>query len=69
MISTKGFIITSKGDSKCGIFEQSWQLDSEYRLEFETQADVNYFKTKLKEAFEVIADDATVELIEDHYEK
>ncbi len=64
-METGGFIITSKGDPSCGISPCEWTLSlNGTNIEFESEEDENWFKQKLKEAFEVVADDAKVETIE-----
>jgi hypothetical protein len=62
-INTKGFHIVSKGDPSAGIFRAEWELSGSFS--FDGKEDLEQFRTKLKEAFEYISDDAYVETFEE----
>jgi len=62
-VQTKGFLIVSPGDSSVGIFKKEWELTDDFH--FESEEDLNEFRGLLKQAFEMIADDAYVETIEE----
>lgn len=63
MIKTKSFRIVSPGDPSVGIFSAEWELTGDFI--FEEPFELEEFRTKLKEAFEYVADDCYIETFEE----
>lgn len=53
-IYTKGFLLHYSGDHAVGIFDHNWQITGGF--EFESQHELNEFKQKLKETWELCSD-------------
>jgi hypothetical protein len=63
-IKITGFYITSYGDESVGIFNQTWRLDGDFY--FDSREDLEEMRQKIKEAFEVYADNLVVETFEEY---
>lgn len=63
-IKITGFYITSYGDESVGIFNQTWQLDGDFY--FDSQEDLEKMREKIKETFEIYADNLAVQTFEEY---
>lgn len=62
-IKITGFYITSHGDYSVGIFDQTWKIDGDFF--FNDKEELEQFRKQIKQSFELIAENISVETFEE----